>query len=203
MTLRAWAQENPGKAITAAAITGGTIVYLALKILTGSGTGDEPPIRVKGGSIHFELVTTKGQSKTWSDTLKNPGWTAIPGTRNGERLGLFIIAPDSQCDPLQREKNGLTFTYTNNTDPQNPVNYDVTLDAKTHDPYNNSKRKSTVTPPNGLTLKVDPNDGRNLVSVPTVTDETGFISKITWGNGANDSCSFVDKELQEVYVFEW
>ena len=88
MTLRAWVQENPGKAITAAAITGGTIVYVAFKILTGSGTGDEPPIRVKGGSVRIEMAAKKNSNK-W-DTVSNVKWKFKNGKRENDTYEVVV-----------------------------------------------------------------------------------------------------------------
>jgi hypothetical protein len=89
--------------LTTAALVGGAIVYLLCKM----AAGDEPPIRVRGGSIHFEILA---ESVAWgpqNETNPDPKkWVVGGDSRRTEGL-LVYVAPDSlvRCGGVVHKKN--------------------------------------------------------------------------------------------------
>jgi hypothetical protein len=192
MTLRAWVQENPGKAITAAALTGGAIVYLALKILTGGGTGDEPPIRVKGGSLELDLMVQKGTDEWMRDTDQTH--IAKNGKRNGKKIVLLTLPPsnDNNCDKwLWRSNDEITVTFF---DKRLSKPIDVKFNVKEHGNANPKDQKTTVPSITDLPFAIG-SDPRHLSN-----SDPGYISKVTIGT--NLTCTYQEADKAEIILFE-
>jgi hypothetical protein len=71
-------------AFAAAAVVGG-LAYVASLLL--ADTGDEPPIRVKNGSLELQLLATH---KSWAQDGSNDKWKISAGTRKKEPLDVIV-----------------------------------------------------------------------------------------------------------------
>lgn len=81
---------------------GAVALYFVLQFATSS-TGDEPPIRVRGGSFHLGLATTD-TTAAWNQDSNTKSWNSQNGTRKTNQLHLVVLpkgAPStsgSACD---------------------------------------------------------------------------------------------------------
>jgi len=75
-------------------------------------SGDEAPIRVKGGSIHLELLNaTRTWKKNGSDGTK---WKMSGGTRNHADYKLTFAAQQGACSVTPDRKTTVKVTYSDN-----------------------------------------------------------------------------------------
>jgi hypothetical protein len=78
----------------------------------GFASGDEAPIRVKGGSIDLELLnTTQTWRKTGSDNTK---WKISGGRRDHEDYALTVDAKQGTCNVTADRKTTVRVTYSDN-----------------------------------------------------------------------------------------
>lgn len=85
------------------ALFGGAVGYFLLRF----ASGDEPPIRVKGGSMEFQLLST---TMYWK-SLGSRQWKISNGTRANAYYQASIVVQSSTKCPSQ-EKKGETVTVT-------------------------------------------------------------------------------------------
>jgi len=146
---------------------------------TDKGAGDEPPIRVKNGSIDLELVSTKSKKHEWETPTQGKWHIKNEPTRlRNTYLVLVaptIVTPKSPCNKLSVVADSATIEFTDGT-----KSYDLTFTA--HD-----GTKLTSTLDSKLTLTPDSSDA----SVLKGGDKNGFISSIM----AKDlTCTFTAKD---------
>ena len=73
------------------AVVGAAFTHFFLRFLSG----DEPPIRIKGGSMRFDLVT---QIINWKKDGSAKKWKLSDGTRGREEYNVIILVkPGSSC----------------------------------------------------------------------------------------------------------
>jgi hypothetical protein len=176
---------------------GGATLFL-VNALTAAAAGTEPPIRVKGGSIHFDAITPPDENNAQWEPDATGGWALVPGDRNTKKFGLMIVA-STACPAVSKGNDDVVVTYTDDTDTTQPKDYVVKFVAK----VKGSKFKTNVTPPTGLTLYLDPKNGRDLSNVQpstTPTSPTGYVSHIVAGGV---DCKFARGEFDEAIIFEW
>jgi hypothetical protein len=156
---------HPAAVVAAGALlvaAGVVSAWLFGKIALG-GTGDEPPIRVRGGSIDLQLVGIEGLFiGDWDH--KTDHWE-VNGGKKGQ-LGVAVRTDGSVCLPVFADVKKVTFGFTPKTGTTTGPAID---DYLTIDP-SNQKTKVTVS---------------NTAPTPTHTGRlldyavTGFISSIT------------------------
>jgi hypothetical protein len=136
-------------------------------------TGDEPPIRVRGGSIHVDL---QGSPKWKYDEGDDSWWIPSTGRRNAHYKVRVATNTPAACSGLTHPKvKSVRFVHSTG----NWVNLDA------------SSRKTRVTSNKELYLS---SDERQLVLC-----ETGYIQaiKITIGNTTTEVCRFSDGQFSE------
>jgi hypothetical protein len=171
-------------------------IFLLVKlpdILQLTTAGTEPPIRVRGGSLHFDLLA--GGSH-WEPTHgndadgdhKDTDWTLAPGHRKSDNVRLLLagIVPTEDCDMLRTVKKA-TFSYKSN---DGTVTNEVTLHA--------TGNKTTIQADKPLELQPDG-------SLVFDLDHQGYISAIKGtGGGLPLSCTFSDGNgLSDVTATEY
>jgi len=72
----------------------GAVVALASGIFS---TGEEVPIRVRSGSIYFEILDTSSSPTKWEKDTGNGEWRLSKGTRTKEDLQLDISQEGTGC----------------------------------------------------------------------------------------------------------
>ncbi len=156
---------------------GAVLIYSILhSALLQTSQGSEPPIRVKGGSLHFDLLAGFGSWKSKNGTDVDTDWTLEPGYRHGDDIRVLMsgTVPTADCPVLQTVKK-VTFSYTSN----NPeVTNEVTLHA--------TGNKTTLKANFALTKQMDG-------SLVFDKDNHGYISALKGvGGGPPISCTFKD-----------
>jgi len=145
-------REHP--LITAAGIltlllAGARLVPLVKAIfpaLLGASGGDEPPIRVKGGSIDLDVIDPNTSSPPWSGSGRN--FVPSRGRRNSQDIGFAVLNAPAGCPAAGSEVQRIVFRFT---DPSTGGPDDVTIHATgntTHVDLSNS----LPSPPSGRTL---------------------------------------------------
>ena len=79
------------------------LVYQVVNnILLKVSTGSEPPIRVKGGSLHFDLLASGGSWTSKNGTDTDTDWTLVPGYRHDDDVRLLLsgTVPTAECPVL-------------------------------------------------------------------------------------------------------
>jgi hypothetical protein len=189
--LRRQARTYAAIAITAVALAIGA--GLAYFFATAS-SGDEPPIRVKGGSLDLDVIAQK-QGNGWM--LHEGTWIAKNGKRNGSKLAVMTLPPsdDNNCEKwLYLANDDITITFTD-TAGVSPQTFDVTFNVKDHtNPAGEKERKTSINP-GTLPLTLSSTDVRKLAN-----SDDGYISSIKIGK--NLTCSFAREDKEEVVVFE-
>jgi hypothetical protein len=159
-----------------AALAGG-IIYLL------SGSGDEPPIRVKGGSIDFDLLHADG---SWE--LKGGKWHVAGGSRSGDDLLIYLGAQDpAHCrgQVVRKKEKKIKFVYYNEGESKD---YTVLLHATGKKTKVESELPFSWAPGNPTVLS---NNG------------PGYIKEIWVGNDSQAACTFTSKEqLDSVLIAE-
>lgn len=102
--LQTWA-GNP-VAATAAALLGAaaavTVAYFAFGILAA---GDEPPIRVRNGSIELEVVHS---GRHWQQVGVERKWKVSGGTRGSDEYQLYLAPTDpARCGNIVSARGGV------------------------------------------------------------------------------------------------
>jgi hypothetical protein len=161
-------------AIAAAAVTGAAILGVALYFFYD--TGDEPPIRVKNGSLELQLITN---NKHWKENPDLKHWKISGGHRSKDPLDVTIaVNSGANCALQATTGNALTVNYSNGT------KIDVHATGK----------KSYVDASADLSLSTD----RRLL---TYTGE-GFISSVVLDG--NTMCTFTSKaQLADLIVSDY
>lgn len=155
-----------GAALLAAAAT---YYYLTSK------AGDEPPIRVKGGSIHLELIHN---SKSWKEDGNRRKWKLSGGTRGSNTLAVYLAPKNAaHCSVTYASADYVEFVYSDGT----------TIEIR---PINN---KTKVTSSGDLTKS----DDQNLM----YQKPGGFIDVIKVGG--QEVCNFSEPgQLHGVLITE-
>jgi len=178
---------------------GATALFL-IKALAATAAGTEPPIRVKGGSIHFDAITPPDENNAQWDSDGAGGWTLVPGDRNTKKFGLMIVS-STPCPAISKGNDDVVVTYTDDTDAANPKDYLFRFVAKAK----GKKFKTSIDPP-GLTMYLDPKNGRHLSNIqptpstPPTPPPSGFVSHVI---AAGVDCKFNKGEFDEAIIFEW
>jgi hypothetical protein len=166
-------------AAVGAAIAGG-IVHLL------SGSGDEPPIRVKGGSIYLDLLHADG---SWE--LRGGKWHVAGGSRSSDDLLIYLGAKDpARCggQVVRKKEKKIRFVYHNADEGEGGKDHDVLLHAT------GKKTKVESTLPFSW-----------AAGSPTVlsNSSTGYIKEIWVGNDSQATCAFASgDQLDSVLIAE-
>jgi len=133
-------------------------------------SGDEAPIRVKGGSIHLELLNT---TQTWK-SAGDDKWKISGGRRKHEEYSLTIVAKAGTCSVTADRKMAVKITYSDS--------HWIRFTGKGH--------HTEVTSDVKLTTSADgvPHDGRTL----SFDRKDGYISAVSLDDHL--VCAFASKE---------
>lgn len=109
---RSWLSADAALKFGVGLLTGGLLLYGAIKLLS---TGDEPPIRVKKGSIEMELLAKAG-GVTWTENGNKKNWKLSGGTRANDGYDVFVAADSTKCSNggYARGVNWVEITYDDN-----------------------------------------------------------------------------------------
>jgi hypothetical protein len=101
-------------ALTAAVIAVGA--FVGSRVAYTRSSNDEPPIRVKGGSIEFELMANAADlNNTWDQDNVQGQWMVHPGrrTRDDDDLGFAVLTTSAKpCPAVAHEVKYVSFTFT-------------------------------------------------------------------------------------------
>ena len=177
-------RDHPLAAWATTAAVGGTIIYLALQLAAALSGGDEPPIRVKGGSEHF-IVSHDAWER--QQTNNDKIWKPLNRGRSKDGLDVVVLY-----------KQGATYQ------GQYVTANDITIVYEGGGSTNSVFLKSTgnhlkVTSDKDLTRSTD----RTTLSYGTANE--GYISKLVInGNSTNPFCSFTSgDQLEEILILDW
>lgn len=161
-------QDHP-VAITVAAL-GGALILAGILAAAGAfagDTGDEPPIRVKNGSLELHLLTN---NKHWKERGNGDvkRWKISGGTRGDDTLDVDItVNAGATCNYQSASGNAVTMYYDNGTKVSVHSNSrHAWVDSDADLTLTNNKRQ--------LSYQVD-----------------GFISRVTLDG--KDMCTFTSK----------
>lgn len=105
-------QDHP-IAITVAALAGAVALAGILYLAGAFETGDEPPIRVKNGSLELQLLTN---SRHWKQNPDLKHWKISGGTRGKDPLDVSIaVNAGATCTVQSGTGNAVSVTYSNGT----------------------------------------------------------------------------------------
>jgi hypothetical protein len=88
--------------------------YTALFVAAAS-TGDEPPIRVKGGSIYFDLIAPDDTDNVWDpDSGVDNTWKVRSGKRKDDNLGFAVLTSNTTkpCPASAHDVKTISFEFT-------------------------------------------------------------------------------------------
>ena len=164
----AWS-ENPLAAVAAAAL-GILIGAGAVFLYTIMATGDEPPIRVRNGSIELEVLH---KTRHWKE-IGNDGmhWKINQGTRLVDSYWLYL-APTNSADCKASKANGNKIKFI--------------LDDGTEVLVESKNQKTEVTSTKALTISAD----EKILSYGT---NAIFIKEIRFDGAADYLCTFTAKD---------
>jgi hypothetical protein len=163
-------------------------IFVLVKVadlLKATTAGTEPPIRVRGGSMHFELLAGGSTFTSKTGKTTDTDWTVEPGFRYGDNVNAMIATPTAManCPLVNIHAGKITFEYKSSA---SGITNKVTIHSQS--------KKTTIKADNPLTLESD----------GTLTfdkDNTGFISSIKTPGGVN--CSFTSlSQLTDVTITE-
>lgn len=140
---------------------------LAYSLLTT--TSEEPPIRVKKGSIILDLVSTG--TEQWQQNPSDKTWFISDGENSNEEygIGLKIEGNPSQCQNVPAKAKIVTVTFSSGVDFR----------------LQHQQKKTKVNAPNG-TVKKSP----TRIEYPF----QGYITKLDFqGGGPGGGCQFADE----------
>jgi hypothetical protein len=182
-SVKRFACEHPFLFATGALILGGAIVAVAYKLLAA---GDEPPIRVKKGSMYLELLTDADE-KWEPETPTSPNWKISKGTRSKDDLRVVVVTTGSHtgCQNQPATARSAELTYTEGTNI-----YKVRLQS--------TQKHLLILPLGGKRFTQE--DDRNL----KYEVQAGYISKIVVGQGSGEwKCNFAADQLEGIFVLDW
>ena len=111
-------REHPlmtATAILAVLLAGGVVlpplVHAIVAALQSASGGDEPPIRVKGGSIDLDVIDPNTLTSPWAGSGKS--WSPARGRRNSADIGFAVSgnAP-AGCPAVGSDAQKLVFRFT-------------------------------------------------------------------------------------------
>lgn len=178
-------------AITAgAALVGATVGFLLFRVLA---VGDEPPIRVKGGSIHFDLLRRGASWAPQGNPADRKKWQVHGSPRDGDDLSIYFAAvnPAHCTNATHKKDKKIKFIYHDLG-----VDYEIELKV--------SNRK-TMLDSRTLDLVVDANDPTALMykRADETENSRGFIKEIWVGNESAATCTFTaGDQLKSVLIVE-
>jgi len=180
-------REHPA-AMAAVTLTWLVIGFTIAKLLTAQRT-EEPPIRVKGGSLDLFLDTFSGNDYWTSD---NGTWIAKKGKRKGNKVGLTMLPSSSSagCSSLYTGNDEVTITFK---DTDKDTEYKVKFNVKMHGGLQEPKMSVDS---GTLGLAVDANDGRLLSN-----KDHGYISSIQIGTSA--PCLYQETDKVIATLYDW
>lgn len=183
-------QDHP-VAIAAAAVAGAAMLVAGLYFTGRLDTGDEPPIRVKNGSLDFYLATNNLKWKSRGDVRH---WKVSGGKRSKDPLDVAIaVNPGASCSAQAGTGDSLAITYNNGT--QTAVLITIRTDP-------NDRKHTQVTSSDDLAVSlIKDSKGRMLTY-----EKEGFISGLTLTNGTTAvvACTFTKKDqLAELVILDY
>lgn len=183
-------QDHP-IAITVAALAGAVALAGILYLAGAFETGDEPPIRVKNGSLELYLASS---GERWKQQEDPKHWKISGGKRAKDPLDVAIALNPAEvnvgttpCTAQAGTGDPLILTYSNGTS---------TLATITIKSTPNGKRTLVESTADLSLSSVDPKN--RLLTYST----DGFISRIVLGT--NTMCTFTKKEqLAELVIMDY
>src|SRR5687767_12698477 len=179
-----------------AAVVGVAIVLGLLNACTrqpiGTLTGDEPPIRVKGGSVEIELAWNTHQFDEEPNTTE-PGknWVVKDAKRQRNRFLVVIVSNNSNCNGVVRRGNKVDLEYS---DGQK-------IDFQIIGGPDNTVRTKIKGQPNVLTKVSDQLLRYGVPNEPSPTAE--YISKVTVGGGGQpEPCTFGRNDKPQIFILD-
>lgn len=177
-------RDYPFAAWATTAVVGGTIIYLALALAAALSGGDEPPIRVKGGSEHFII-----SYDTWERQQNNDdkNWKAKNRTRGKDALDVVVLYnPGASCRDHYVTADEIKIVYEDSGTTNG-----VTLKS--------TGNHIKVTSDKDLTRSTD------LKTLSYGTPNQGHISRIEInGNATNPFCTFsAADQFDELLILDW
>jgi hypothetical protein len=177
----------------ALAITIGAAVGIQLYVslfVAAASTGDEPPIRVRGGSIYLDLIAPDDADNTWDPDSGDNTWKARSGKRKDDNLGFAVLTSNTTnpCPASAHDVKVISFEFTP-TPPTPPP--PSPLPKKAYE-IRSSGKKTRVS---GEGLQPF---GRRLTnSVP------GAVTAMTYQlqSGGTTTCSLNEHDI--VVIFDW
>ena len=164
----AWS-ENP--VATAAAVALGIVIGAGAVIgyFTIMAAGDEPPIRVRNGSVHLEVLHS---TRHW--IRAGDVWKISQGTRLADSYWLYLAPTNpAECKAAKANGNRLKFILSDGTE--------LLVESK--------NKKTEVSPADALTLSAD----KKTLSRGTTGDGL-FIKEIRFDGAADYLCNFAVKD---------
>jgi hypothetical protein len=173
-------REHPvvfGVTVLTALAVGALIAWLVL-----AASGDEPPIRVKKGSIYFDIVNSPHK---WKENPDKMNWRFTSGTRGNPYTVLITPKNPASCNgPLKATGNKITVIYREGEDATSDST--VTLEIV------NNKTKLTST------VELEPENNHRRLRYDI--DDKGFIAHLSVGATA---CNFTPVDgLEEAFVLD-
>lgn len=155
-----------------------------LQIQTG---GTEPPIRVRGGSLHFELLAGGSAWQSASGGTEDTDWGLSPDYTFDDDIHMQIKSSVTSVDcPVLATVKKVTFTYTS---ADGSVTNEATIQA--------TGNKTKVS---ARTKIKKYSDGSLVYDL----DHHGYISAIKGvGGGPPVTCTFGPGELTDVILSPW
>lgn len=91
----------------------GIKIYVSL-LVNASSTGDEPPIRVRGGSIYFDLIAPDDAENTWDPDSGDNTWKVRSGKRKDDNLGFAVLTSNTAnpCPASTHDVKMISFQFT-------------------------------------------------------------------------------------------
>jgi hypothetical protein len=184
-------------AITVAAVAGAAALFGILYLAGGfavADTGDEPPIRVKNGSVDFYLATSKDR---WNQGADTKHWKISGGKRAKDQLDVVIaVNAGAICNAQSGTGDQVTLVYDNG----NGTTTNISIAT---DPENPKQKHSGVF---GAELKLSTVllDKNRLLTYGDPTNQKGYISRILLDDGNPPMCTFTDrKQLAELVIMDY
>ena len=164
-------------------------IFLLVKlpaILQLQTAGTEPPIRVRGGSMHLELLGG-GAWNSNSGATEDTDWNLGLANRPNDDIHLQIKGANNTADcPILATRKKVVFTYQSD---DGSVTNDVTIHAT------GNRTKVTAR----TKIKKDP-DGNLAYDL----EHHGYISGLkATGGGPAISCTFGPDDLSDVILSPW
>jgi hypothetical protein len=168
-------------------VVGVGLILLATLVVAARQRGDEPPIRVRNGSMIFQLETTNWPSAKW--VVDGDNWAPSQGSSKGMLRAVIQTADGYDC-PAGTTLQGTSVAVT----------YDQTTTVTIH---GGPQGRTFLTPRNLLTLVPGSNDTQLVHGQGGTGRVTGLTVR---GAGPPKSCSVLPSAPQpklDVLICSW